>query len=125
MPDGYYRNSKTGLLHREIWIVHNGPVPPGHQVHHKDHDRGNNRIGNLEPLTPTEHERKHRSPRRGFRAWTPAERGAHTRAMWSARTSRLVTCAGCGETFTSTGMRAAYCSKPCRRRHYRKIGIEK
>jgi len=73
--------SKTGyvLEHRivmERWLLQNDPASPfltyvdGHlvlspeyHVHHKDEDKANNAIENLECLTPDEHRREHNSRR--------------------------------------------------------------
>jgi len=42
-------------LHRNVWKDHNGPIPDGHDIHHKDENKLNNNIGNLEILTTKEH----------------------------------------------------------------------
>jgi hypothetical protein len=36
--------------HRVIWTIRRGPIPVGLQVNHKDLDKTNNRLGNLELL---------------------------------------------------------------------------
>lgn len=38
------------LLHRAVWKHHNGPIPDGHDIHHRDHDKSNNDVSNLECL---------------------------------------------------------------------------
>lgn len=43
------------LLHRAVWSHHYGPIPDGHDVHHKDHDKANNSIDNLECLSRSDH----------------------------------------------------------------------
>jgi len=52
---GYRLLSVDGVLyysHRVAWAIHYGKWPPAAlQVNHKDHDRANNRIGNLELAT--------------------------------------------------------------------------
>lgn len=45
------------LLHRDIWEFHNGPIPKGWDIHHKDEDKTHNEIGNFECLTKAEHTR--------------------------------------------------------------------
>lgn len=58
---GYYR-STTGdrhLLHRRVWEDANGAIPEGHDVHHVDHNKLNNDLGNLRLLTKAEHTRLH------------------------------------------------------------------
>jgi hypothetical protein len=49
------------LVHRWVWKKANGRWPrTGYEIHHKDFDKYNNHISNLEELTPEEHKRKHR-----------------------------------------------------------------
>lgn len=55
---------KTRAVHRLVAEAFLGPRPDGHVVHHKDQDRGNNHIENLEYLTISEHWRLHRFERR-------------------------------------------------------------
>ena len=45
-------DSDWRLLHREVWIEHNGPIPPGHRIHFKDKNTLNCEIENLECLSP-------------------------------------------------------------------------
>lgn len=49
----YLGKSVTFLAHRIIWAMHNGPIPEGYWVDHKDLNRSNNRIGNLRLALPT------------------------------------------------------------------------
>src|ERR1700722_4176271 len=55
---GYYKHD-IRYLHREVWKAHNGPIPAGHDVHHKDHNTGNNDISNLEILPEFDHHSMH------------------------------------------------------------------
>lgn len=53
---GYYLNAKTHKrLHVYVWEYFNGKVPMGCEIHHKDFDKSNNEIGNLQMLTKKEH----------------------------------------------------------------------
>lgn len=60
-PEGYWRATlgDRKQLHIYIWEKHNGKMPKGHGIHHKDLDRSNNRISNLECLTIQEISSKH------------------------------------------------------------------
>lgn len=42
-------------LHRAIYVMHNGPIPDGYQIHHKDGNHKNNRIENLECVSTLKH----------------------------------------------------------------------
>lgn len=68
LVDGYrfVRDDKTGYylctqikgnkrLHRYIWEKYNGKIPDGYHIHHKDHDKSNNDINNLELLSAKDH----------------------------------------------------------------------
>jgi NTP pyrophosphatase (non-canonical NTP hydrolase) len=75
MRNGYYMTSaqydgKTYYFmeHRVIWVWHNGAIPAGLVINHKDYNRANNAIENLELLTQkenTEYSRCHQNPPRG------------------------------------------------------------
>ena len=47
------------LAHRYIWEQQNGPVPAGMLVHHINHNKIDNRIENLELMSPGDHSRHH------------------------------------------------------------------
>lgn len=56
------RDAESGRLRFEhvlVWESHNGPVPAGIQFHHRDGDKLNNSIGNLEAVDATTHKRLH------------------------------------------------------------------
>lgn len=58
---GYY-GCTTGdrhLLHRAVWEHHNGTIPDGYDVHHRDGDKTNNDPANLECLPKEEHTRRY------------------------------------------------------------------
>ena len=44
---------RTHKAHRLVWEWHYGPIPDGMQVNHIDLDKANNRIANLELVTPS------------------------------------------------------------------------
>lgn len=43
---------KQTLVHRLVYMAHVGPIPKGMQINHKDEDKTNNCIENLEVVTP-------------------------------------------------------------------------
>lgn len=59
---GYRRikvNRKYVFEHRAVWEIINGPIPQEMFIHHKDENRLNNDISNLELVTYESHRRKH------------------------------------------------------------------
>lgn len=59
--NGYFA-ATTGTrsyLHRDMWEAEHGPIPPGHDVHHKDEDKTNNVLSNFALHTQSEHGRRH------------------------------------------------------------------
>ncbi|WP_366129747.1 HNH endonuclease signature motif containing protein [uncultured Roseovarius sp.] len=61
--DGYihlgFRDGRIVAEHRHVWECAHGPIPGGYQIHHRDGDRTNNKIRNLEALLPQDHKREH------------------------------------------------------------------
>lgn len=62
---GYFLSSsrigeKRKRLHIYVWEKENGIIPIGYEIHHKDHDKSNNEISNLELLTKAEHKQRHK-----------------------------------------------------------------
>ncbi|MDR2874289.1 MAG: HNH endonuclease [Methanobrevibacter sp.] len=60
ISNGYYiiggneKGYKNKKLHRLIWEEVNGPIPKGYFIHHKDENRMNNDIENLEIMSHAE-----------------------------------------------------------------------
>lgn len=52
-------NYKRIYIHRDVWAQANGPIPTGHVIHHKDGDRGNYGLKNLDKMTLIEHYQHH------------------------------------------------------------------
>ena len=46
-------------MHRYVWECNHGPIPDGMHVHHKDGDKTNNNIDNLELLAASVHSKHH------------------------------------------------------------------
>lgn len=146
---GYYLNAKTHKrLHVYVWEHHNGAVPEGCHVHHKDFDKRNNEIENLELLTAHEHQKLHgaalddgeRQRRRNnlvenarpkASEWHGSEVGhewhrQHYERM-KEKLHRTITlkCAYCGKAFEAVDNgKNKYCSNACNAAARRASGID-
>ena len=65
VADGRFISTKVfgkarKYLHRTVWEYHNGDIPDGMHIHHKDHNKLNDAIQNLQLVTPEEHARIHK-----------------------------------------------------------------
>ena len=72
---GYNRVWCAGVYmpaHRVGWLCANGPIPPGLVINHRDGNRRNNRLDNLEAVTHQQNmAHAHRSP--NYRGTIPGE----------------------------------------------------
>lgn len=59
--NGYYAatDGDRAFLHRVVWYLAHGPLPPDWDVHHLDHDKTNNDLANLHALSKADHARLH------------------------------------------------------------------
>lgn len=54
-----FLNGKNQHIHRIEWIKHYGEIPDGFVIHHKDEDKTNWNIENLELISRSDHVKKH------------------------------------------------------------------
>ncbi|MFO0473835.1 MAG: HNH endonuclease [Alphaproteobacteria bacterium] len=52
--DGTFKRSRSELVHRLIWQSFNGPIPEGLVINHKNGIKSDNRLCNLEAVTPSQ-----------------------------------------------------------------------
>jgi hypothetical protein len=70
---GRYYQRKGRRLHRLVYAEAHGPIPKGHHVHHRNEDRADNRLANLDLMEGRAHVAQHsRNP-------TPAQSAARAR----------------------------------------------
>ena len=119
----FSKSGGRGLLHRHVWEFHNGSIPKGYQIHHKDGNTLNNDISNLVCLSTKDHRQEHmeeilakgRSPKRlehlakireKAAEWHKSEDGKawhkqHGANSWKNRKAVKHTCQECGAEFES------------------------
>lgn len=54
------KKSRTQFVHRVVYEAWNGPIPEGYEVDHINGSRLDNRLANLQILTPSDHKVKTR-----------------------------------------------------------------
>lgn len=139
------------LLHRAVWASHNGEIPHNMSIHHIDGNKSNNDISNLALIGKSEHSSIHMKEimdkeidvrrERFIKHAIPAAKAWHSSAdglafhsangkkslgRLSARTVTKV-CEVCGEAYGVPPMhasRARFCSKKCKTKHRRMIGVD-
>lgn len=144
---GYYLNAREHKrLHRYVWEKHNGEIPKGFHVHHKDFDKSNNDISNLELLRSEDHEKLHSDKlteeEREWRAKNVIQnampkakkwhRSAEGRKWHKEHGGRVFAnlpmiefiCEECGERFESKKQGSKFCSNKCRAANRRKTGVD-
>lgn len=140
----YQKNGKR--LHRVVWEYHNGAIPKGYHVHHKDGNRHNNDISNLELLKAHDHESMHNSTeerkeankrhiekaREGAIRWHKSTEGREwhseqAKEAWKDRKPAEYVCDYCGKRFESLKLTATgnhFCSNNCKASFRRKSGVD-
>ena len=149
---GYYLGSRshptTGKrerLHRAVWMKHYGVIPKGYEIHHKDEDKDNNDINNLEALKMVDHKSIHSNKefhkeRMRVRAaknqplaaeWHSTSEGKlwhkkHFYEQWDKWESKESNCLNCGNEFSAkvTHNQTKFCSNKCKSTWRRKQGLD-
>ena len=143
---GYWVNSMPIHAQRWVWINYNGKIPENMDVHHKDGDKSNNEIENLEIISRSDHLKKHwqegsfdleqrKKQLSEARLWLKTPEGrktqsVNTKVSWKKRKLNpyVKTCKGCEKTYETYQKWSKHCSSGCyvKWRRKNKIGfIEK
>lgn len=118
IQNGYFRRGKNAL-HRLLWEKAYGPIPKGHHIHHKDHNKLNNSLENLECLSHSDHLRLHMKISTVRNEWHKTEVGRKAMGekavkCWQNRTIHTLKCLHCGNDYQAKQIdRAKYCDNKC------------
>lgn len=145
---GYYR-AKTDFtlyMHRYVWEYYNTRIPDGYEVHHKDFNRANNDISNLQLLTVEEHRKIHAylltDEQRAWRRtnlnenarpkaieWHKSEEGRAWHKEQITKQHQLgvfkheLICTNCGKRYIGESKnKNTFCSNVCKSAYRRKTG---
>lgn len=135
-------------LHVYIWQKFNGPIPKGFHVHHKDENKENNDISNLELKSAHNHLSDHLKEKSDWSRenlnttarpkaieWHKSEAAKefhtqhyedHVRDIWMQPVTK--TCEICGKEYTTTHAKAStsrFCSNNCKATFRRRSGADK
>lgn len=141
-PDGSRKR-----MHVYVWEYYNGSVPDGYHVHHKDEDKSNNNISNLELKIETEHLsfhskknaernrdkviqnlRENAAPK--AKEWHGSDEGRKWHKIHYEKTKgnfkkmKKFMCIVCGKEFESTQVNSKFCSNNCKSKYRRMEGID-
>lgn len=146
---GYYLCS-TGKprkrMHIYVWEYYNSKVPKGYEVHHRDGNKANNDLSNLQLIESQKHRELHgrqlteeqrewrrqnlaRTARPKASEWHKSEEGRAWHKQQYEKTKDKLhqqverVCANCGETFIGHPT-SKYCSNKCKSADRRKMGVD-
>ena len=150
---GYYLSTKAiggkrKRLHRFIWEYYNSEIPAGYDIHHKNHNKEDNEIENLELILSKDHQKLHgkeltdeqrrkkaenvvckANPQ--AREWHRSEKGRewhkqHYESMKSElHTVKEYTCQQCGKTYKAVeNGQNRFCCNNCKAAYRRQAGID-
>ncbi len=151
----FYQDKKMGYwisidyprirAHRWVWINIHGKIPDGYHIHHKNEDKSDNRIENLELIEKSRHLSHHSSqPQNAQRAriwmdeirpmtkeWHASEEGIlwhryHAKknnfGNWEPKDYK---CKVCNKTYKSKKLSGSdFCSNACKSRFRRSSGLD-
>ena len=129
--------------HQWVWFNYHGKQPKGYHIHHRNDDKSDNRIENLELIDAARHLRHHlMDPIRKEKARIHAEKirplakawhgslegkewhRAHGKITWIERKNFNITCKNCGKQSNTKTYHQEFCSSACKSKSRRLSGCD-
>lgn len=148
----FYLDKKTGYwisttcpkirAHVWVWKSNHGEIKKGLHIHHKDGNKSNNEIENLESITVKEHVSRHRDEERIANSilnmhrirpltkeWHASKEGLewhrqHGLKTWEERSPFTISCKKCGKKSETKTFHQDFCSNACKSSWRRQEGID-
>jgi hypothetical protein len=140
-------HGKRMRLHRAVWEHYHGAIPNGHHIHHKDENKDNNELENLELLGESDHMKWHRlnmdAEKRAQLILSLAEKARPMASEWHGSDAgkewhkkhyerfkdrlhqqHVGMCVQCGKEFSSSSSISRFCSNNCKSAYRRKMGFD-
>lgn len=145
---GYYLNSTIRKrMHRYVWEFYNGEIPKEYHIHHKDGDKSNNNIENLEMILGRKHCKYHANKYvnsnkdemiknllnnaiPASKEWHKSKEGKewhkehYEKMKEKLYVEKEYTCKQCGNKFKSTKVGSKFCSNKCKSKWRRDNGLD-
>ena len=136
------------LMHRYVWEFYNGKIPESYHIHHKDGNKGNNSIDNLECILASKHLSEHVKEnmangtidikkslvkaREAAKIWHGSDEGRkwhseHGKKVWENMPTVTKVCECCGKEYEiniSSAPHTRFCSNRCKSKWRRDSGLD-
>lgn len=149
----FYKDHKSGYwistscpkirAHRWVWECVHGKIPKGLQIHHKDHNKSNNTIENLQIVYPKEHSQLHKTEERSLASKLHADKIRPLTKKWHSSKEGILWhkfhaqknkfgqpveyqsfCECCKKEYTARKLGQRFCSNKCKAQHRRDFKLD-
>ena len=150
----FYLDKKTGYwistacpkirAHRWVWLQHHDEIPKGCHIHHKNENKSDNSIENLELMAASDHLRMHMTEEKRKRAgvwagkirpltkeWHASEEGRAWHKYHALKNGfgknepKEMNCQQCGSNYIAEkAARARFCTNACKAKFRRDSGVD-